>query len=208
MIKGLRPGTVLNFKYNNITSNIIATFMGHYWTHTAIVTGIVGDKVVIFEAMGTYNEELYGTPSLFQKFKFLMKIKKHFGGRTIQTEYNLAFLNKLHDEGRLKVMQYGIPNGREFQTFVRENLDRPYDYFSIVNIAVARVMRLLGKKYDNHHPSERRLFCSELVARGVTELTKYNMLELTNKDSYEYITPQDISLVYDRLLNSRYSKVQ
>jgi len=195
----LKVGNVLNFKYNNPVSNTISSFMGDYWTHSAIIVQIKENDIYLFEALGTYKNEKYKPSGIYKKFKFLLKVKSLFSGRVNINKYNKNSLIKLLDENKLKVMHFKINDFSNFNTDVTLYNHKQYDYFSTLSIAIKRLFSLFGKNYTNDKKTTEKLFCSELVGRILNNSTKFNILELANKKSFEELTPQDLSLVYDKL---------
>jgi len=192
-----KDGVVLNFKYDNPVSNTIGSIMAHYWTHTGIVVKVQENDIYVLEALGTYREDKY-KPSGFS-LVFLSKIRTLFGGKVTVNKYPRSYLSKLHSENKLKVMDFKMKTDSEFADLVTHYNNKPYDYFGAFTIGLKRLLKFFGRNYQNDKNTLNKLFCSELAARFLHDLTDFDVLKLANKESFEEISPQDISLIYDKL---------
>ena len=163
--------------------------LSHYWTHTCQIRRIDGNKLYIQEALGSKTKKV--TTSIYDK--------SHF--------------DKMIKDNKAKVMDFGIINNERFDMYCSMIENLPYDYYTIIEIAVIRILNLFGInidkflswkifnkiKIDKNYSTEKRLDCSETIARGLKALKGLDMLSLTNTKKYDRITPQHISLAYDKI---------
>lgn len=191
----LKKGMVLNFRNNNIFARTIQMGMGHYYSHSAWVRNIKGTKVYIQEALGSKTK------------------------RVTTTEYSVRDINQLFKENRLHVMDFRIQPDARFENYCKLLEGVPYDYYAIGELAIARLMALFGlnperflewsifgkakMKLNPYFSSEKRVDCSEAIARGIAKLTHINVLEVLGVDKFEQVTPQLISVLYEKLKHMR-----
>lgn len=172
-----KPGLVLNFRYNNFFSNTITMGMGHYFSHTAWIVDLNETEVLIQEALGS-------------------KTKK-----VTSTWYYKEHLNKMFEENNLKVMDFGIVYNNAFLNVVSELDNKPYDYFTIFELATIRIRKLFGLKVKiSKVTTPKKVDCSEAISRAINKLTNINPLEVLKVSKYDLITPQLVSVMYDKLI--------
>ena len=194
----IKKGVVLNFKHNNPVSNAISSVLGNYWTHSGIIVNIQGDKVFIMEAIGTYNDDRFNQKGFKATLRFIARIKEMFGGKVLINSYDKKYLSLLHDQNKIKVLDFNIDT-KYLDDQVTQYKGTKYDYFGAFSIGIKRVFSLFGKNYTNHKNTTKKLFCSELCARMIDINSEFNILKSTNRKSFEEVSPQDLSLAYDKL---------
>ena len=96
-------------------------------------------------------------------------------------------------------MDFGIKNNKEFRNYVNESEGKPYDYFNTFFMLITRVLSIFGINFDRDRKTAKKLFCSELVGRGLNCFCKIDVLKELKKNSFEDVTPQDISNLYNKL---------
>jgi len=171
-----KPGLVLNFRYNNFFSNTITMGMGHYFSHTAWIISVNEDNVLIQEARGSKEKKV------------------------VSNWYKKEYLNTMFRENNLKIMDFGIVNNDDFLKVVSELNGIPYDYFTIMELAFIRIRKLFGLKVKiSDVTTPKKVDCSEAISRAINELTNINPLEVLKVSKYDLITPQMMSIMYDKL---------
>lgn len=171
-MKKIKVGNVILFKYNTFVSNVIASILGHYWTHVGWIVKINDNKIYIQEAVGT---------------------SKILGQGKVKTiEYDIDSIYQLFNQNRLKILDFKIKNNNSFKNIVKAYEDLQYDYFSAFNIGWKKIF---GFTQKSKKETTKKLFCSEMILRGIDELTKISTLHLLNLKSFEEGTPQHISLL-------------
>jgi len=187
-------GQVLNFKSNSFFSKSISMGLGHYWTHSAWIVDVKENIITIQEADS-------------KRFK-----------RVIYSKYTKAQLNDLVAQNRLKIMDFGINNDVKFQNYYISIDGRPYDFYSVSELGFARIISFFGlnaqnwlglkflngfKKLFGRENNAKRLDCAEAIGRGIQQITRIDILYYSNQKVFDFVTPQDLSNVYDRLIAER-----
>lgn len=188
-----KAGLVMNTREDNIYSNTIQIGLGNYWSHTCWIREVKGDMLLIQEALGNTTKQVTSTWKP-------------------RTNYDTLFENN-----RLKVMDFGIRDDAYFKLFCNDVEGTKYDYFSIFEIAITRLLRMLGLKrfpetflrsrvftlgfykLNSDFKPNKRMDCSELISRGLNHLLNIDVLGLLKKEDYDYVTPQLVSVLYDKL---------
>lgn len=187
-------GQIINFRYEDRFSTAISTILGHYWTHTAIVVKVDPDGgIYLMEAIGNAKG----------KEKSLKSVIKNIFSKSTQdiviSKYSRDFLSNMHKTNKIKIMDFKFAVDNDFSDFITINKNKTYDYLGAFKLFLKRLFYFFGKEYSNDIKTTEKLICSELAARLLDKMTDFNILKLANKKTYEEITPQDISLIYDKL---------
>lgn len=186
-----KAGQVINFKNRGFFSKTIAMGLGNYWTHTGWIHTVKGDKILIQEALGSKTKKV-----------------------TIN-EYSRQTLVEKFEKGELKIMDFGIKPNEKFYTYAVIIDGLPYDYYAILELAVARLLTLFGinpskflefsvfnrvrMKLNPYFTTKKKVDCSEAISRGIAKLTMIDVIAELKVDKFEQVTPQLVSVLYDRL---------
>ena len=193
-----RTGQVINIRGENKFSKLISMGYGDYWTHSLWIRQELKDKILIQEADG-------------------LKEKK-----VVSKWVDKSYFDNLFSQNRAKIMNFNLnSNPQKFEEFCNSIEGVKYDYFTIFELFVMRVMNLFGlseeaktkilrnkpvkkaiKKLNPEYKSVKKLDCSEMIAFGIYFLKGINIneeLNLRNDTIWDYIRPQHISLLNDKL---------
>ncbi|MFW6246679.1 MAG: hypothetical protein ACOC22_00690 [bacterium] len=167
MVK-LKVGLVVNTRNNNsLFGGVISTLMGHYWTHSGWIVAVDKKYVYIQEATA----------------------------KQVQTnKYSREWIEEQFRNNKLKLMDFGIKKGIDFLRVQERFEGKKYDFANVFAIGLSRFCSLFNRKYDIDFRG-KKLFCSEMVARGIDELTELDVLKILNLKSFENVTPQHISVL-------------
>lgn len=197
-----KVGMVINTKGIGKYSNFISMGYGDYWTHSLWVREVTQDKLYIQEADGIKEK----------------KIVSHWVDK--------VYFDELFAQNLIKVMDFGLnKNQDKFQHFCNSIENIKYDYFSVIQLAIMRLLTILGvsdklknkivrnkklskslKKLNIEYQSVKKLDCSEMIAFGINHLTDINVneelklnLDPKTKNVWDYVRPQHISILYDSI---------
>jgi hypothetical protein len=182
----LKVGTVLNFSYNGFFSKTIRMSLGIYWSHSAIVYEVKGDNVWIGEATGSKTKQ----------FNI--------------SAYNRNDLQKMYDNNIMRYYNHGLHYIPNMQNVIYSFMGIKYDYYSIIQLAVKRILGLFKIRYTNSYESKKSVDCSEAVFRILVKglgLDEQETLKLINVEKADWVTPQHLDILYyklnDRMKNER-----
>ena len=186
-----KPGQVILTKYDNIFSNTIAMGLGNYFTHALWIREVSEDNLVIQQASGSKSKQV--------KTKIISR--EHFE--------NLFF------ENRTKLLDFKILPTDRFHKYCKSMEGIPYDYYSIFELFFIRVLTLFGLDtdkllrtrffkwitflYSKDYSTPKKVDCSELISRGINELTNFDVLNTLKVSKYDLVTPQMIDILHYKL---------
>ena len=192
MVLELHTGLVIVTRENNIFSNSISMVLGHYWTHCYWIREVNEDNVLIQEASGTKSKKV--TSYWIPRYK----------------------IENYYEQNRLMCLYFGLDRfEEEFYNFCDDIENSPYDYFAGLELGIARFMTLFGfnserflksksfnfirKKFNSNYTTEKKVDCSELIARGLYEVAGLDIRETLKLNRFEDVAPQHLAIFHYKL---------
>jgi len=171
---------VLNFSYSGFFSKTIRMGMGHFYSHSAIIYDIDGEDVTMAEALGSKTKEF----NLYH--------------------YNMRDLQDMYDKNIVRGYDFGLQYKVETKDIIDSFIGFKYDYHTIIELGIKRILSFFKIKYTNSYESKKKLDCSESVARILIKsgvLTEEEVLQLLNVDKVDWITPQLLDVLHYKVKN-------